>query len=79
MTTTDTIGFIGVSLLLLAYFLNLNNKIGKDSLLYLQMNFIGAGLACLASILMNYWPFILLEACWTIVSGFGIWKYIRQK
>ncbi|MBP6183248.1 hypothetical protein [Flavobacterium sp.] len=79
MTTTDIIGFIGVTILLIAYFLNLTDKIGKDSLVYLQMNFIGAGLACLASVLMKYLPFIILEGCWTIVSAFGLLKYIKQK
>jgi len=79
MTTTDSIGFIGVTILLIAYFLNLTDKIGKDSAVYLQMNFFGAGLACLASVLMNYWPFIILEGSWTIVSVFGILKYIKNK
>ncbi len=79
MTTTDIIGFIGVTILLIAYFLNLTNKIEKDSLVYLQMNFLGAGLACLASVLMKYLPFIILEGCWTIVSAFGLLKYINQK
>jgi hypothetical protein len=79
MTTIDIIGFLGVAILLIAYFLNLNNKLEKDSLVYLQMNFIGAGLACFASILMEYLPFIILEGCWTIVSAFGLFKYIKQK
>ncbi|WP_310558797.1 CBU_0592 family membrane protein [Flavobacterium sp.] len=79
MTNTDIIGFIGVAILLIAYFLNLNNKLEKDSLVYLQMNFFGAGLACLASVLMKYLPFIILEGCWTIVSAFGLLKCIRQK
>lgn len=78
MTTTDIIGFIGVTILLIAYFLNLTDKIRKDNLVYLQMNFLGAGLACLASILMKYLPFIILEGCWTIVSAFGIIKHIKQ-
>lgn len=79
MTTTDTIGFIGVTILLIAYFLNLTDKIRKDNLIYLQMNFFGAGLACLASVLMNYWPFIILEGSWTLVSAFGILKSLKQK
>jgi hypothetical protein len=79
MNTTDIIGFIGVTILLMAYFLNLTDKIGKDSLVYLQMNFFGAGLACLASVLMSYLPFIILEGSWTIISAFGILKYVRQK
>ncbi len=78
MTTTDIIGFVGVAILLIAYFLNLNNKLEKDSLLYLLLNCIGAGLACLASVLMNYLPFIILEGCWTLVSAFGIIKLITR-
>lgn len=79
MNTTDSIGFIGVTILLIAYFLNLTDKIGKESLVYLQMNFFGAGLACLASVLMNYLPFIILEGSWTLVSAIGIVKYIKNK
>ncbi|WP_396185473.1 hypothetical protein [Flavobacterium sp.] len=79
MNATDSIGFIGVTILLFAYFLNLTDKIGKDSVVYLQMNFFGAGLACLASVLMNYWPFIILEGSWALVSAIGIAKYIKNK
>lgn len=78
MTQTDIIGFIGVAILLIAYFLNLNNKIGRDSLVYLQMNCVGAGLACLVSILMNYLPFIILEGSWAIVSAIEIFKYFKR-
>ena len=77
MTSTDLIGFIGVSVLLLAFFLNLSNRIGKDSLTYLLLNVIGAGVACLASVLLHYWPFILLEGCWTLVPLYGLWQYMR--
>jgi hypothetical protein len=79
MTLIDIIGFIGVAILLFAYFLNLNNKIDKSNLPYLMMNFIGAGLACFASVLMDYLPFIILEGSWTLVSGIGILKHIRAK
>lgn len=79
MTQVDLIGFVGVTILLLAFFLNLTNKIKKDSLLYLIMNFIGAIMACIASILMNYLPFIILEGCWALVSAYGIIKFINKK
>lgn len=79
MTQIDIIGFIGVTILLVAYFLNLTTKIANDSLLYLVMNLVGAGTACFASILMNYLPFIILEGSWTLVSAFGILKYINNR
>ncbi len=79
MNTTDWIGFAGVTILLLAFFFNLIGKIESESLIYLSMNFIGAGVACLASILLNYLPFIILEASWTLVSAFGLYKYFSKK
>lgn len=68
MTYIDLIGTTGVFLILLAYFLLILHKTTRDSYLYLMMNATGAALACLASVLLNYWPFIVLEAAWTLVS-----------
>ncbi|MCX6297244.1 MAG: hypothetical protein NTX97_14535 [Bacteroidetes bacterium] len=79
MKLTDWIGFIGVSILLLAFFLNLSNKMHKDSVSYILMNIIGAGIACLASILINYIPFVVLEGCWTIVSIMALINVLRVK
>ena len=72
MTQTDWIGFIGVTILLIAFFLNLCDIIKKESFVYLVLNLVGAGLACFASVLLKYLPFIILEGCWTIVSTLGL-------
>ena len=77
MTLTDWIGCIGVTILLIAFFLNLTNKLSKDSLLYLVLNFVGAGIACVASVLLDYWPFIILEGIWTVVSAIGLLRYFK--
>jgi hypothetical protein len=74
MNYIDWTGFIGVTLLLLAFFLNLKDKIKTDSLSYLLLNFMGAGIACLASVLLNYIPFVILEGCWALVSLVGLLK-----
>ena len=79
MTLTDWIGSTGVAILLVAYFLNLRNKLDKDGLVYLLSNVIGAGLACIASILLHYWPFIILEGSWTLVSSVGLIQYFKAK
>jgi hypothetical protein len=79
MTQTDWIGTVGVTLLLIAFFLNLVDKIHNDSFLYLSLNLVGATIACLASILLHYWPFIILEACWTLVSAYGLITYFKTK
>ncbi len=78
MDISDWTGSIGVALLLIAYLMNLRNIISKDSLPYLILNVVGAGLACLASILLEYWPFIILEGCWTLVSVVGLLQYFLK-
>jgi hypothetical protein len=78
MTFTGLTGTIGVTILLIAYFLNLIHKIENNSFSYLLLNFTGAATACLASVLLKYLPFIILEGCWTIVSAAGILTYLNK-
>ncbi|MBK8657272.1 MAG: hypothetical protein KBG02_14710 [Haliscomenobacter sp.] len=68
MNLTDWIGAAGVSVLLVAYVLSLRNILSKDGSAYAFLNFLGAALACLASVMLRYWPFIVLEAAWALVS-----------
>lgn len=75
MNTVDWIGFIGVFQILLAYMLNIFGKLEKKDLSFILLNLIGAGMACWASILMNYVPFIILEGVWALVSLIALFKY----
>ena len=77
MNTVDLLGFIGVSMILIAYFLNLNNRLDSNDIKYILLNLFGGMLACLASLLMEYYPFVLLEGTWTIVSIIALIKYLR--
>jgi hypothetical protein len=78
MTAIDWLGFIGVFQILLAYFLNVIGKISNKDISFILLNFIGAGMACLASILLNYIPFIILEAVWTVISFISLLKYKKS-
>jgi hypothetical protein len=78
MTAADWIGSIGVSILLVAFLLNLLKKIAQDSLSYVVMNLIGALLAGLASWMINYTPFIILEAVWVLVSMMSLVSIMRR-
>jgi hypothetical protein len=72
MSTADWIGTIGVTILLFAFALNLLNIISAGSYSYLAMNGIGALLAGIASVMIHYVPFVILELVWVIVSLYGI-------
>ena len=71
MTTDQVTGTVGVGFLLLAYFLNIFSILPKRSRMFFILNIMGAGLACYASYLIHYWPFIILEGIWTVVSLVG--------
>ena len=79
MGLTDWIGFIGVFQILLAYFLNVIGKISNKSLVFILLNVVGASMACFASILLKYWPFIILEGIWALVSLYSLIKNIINK
>ena len=79
LTINDWIGFAGVAILLLAFLLNLMEKLSKDGLTYILLNIVGAGLACLASWLINYIPFVIFEASWTLVSLWALINYFSKR
>ncbi len=79
MNLTDWIGSTGVLLLLIAFVLTLVNKISKDSITYLLMNFAVSALAAIASYLLRYIPFIILELAWMSASLLGLWKFYKAK
>lgn len=74
MSYNDIIGTIGVGLVLLAYFLNTFKMIAENGKLFFALNIAGGALSCYAAILLVFWPFIILEAIWTVVSVIGFFK-----
>ena len=78
MTYIDWIGSLGVFLILLAYFLNIIGKCSSRNLTFILLNLIGAMLACYASILLNYIPFVVLEAAWVLVSLYGLFSLNKK-
>ncbi len=79
MNYIDIIGSAGVGLILLAYFLNTARLLERNRRAYYVMNIFGAAMACYASWLLRYAPFVVLEATWTIVSIYGLMKAMRIK
>ncbi|MDP3313193.1 hypothetical protein [Lutibacter sp.] len=77
MNSIDWIGFIGVFLILIAFFLNERELISTKNLWFILLNLVGATLACLASVLLNYWPFIILEGVWALISVNALVRYSK--
>lgn len=79
MNGSDWVGSLGVAILLVAFLLMLLNKVPKEGMVYLSMNVLGSGLAALASWMIHYTPFLILELAWMVSSLYGIWMHFRIK
>ena len=77
MSYNDWIGTIGVGLVLLAYFLNTIKAIPENGKLFFILNVVGGALSCYAAVLIDFIPFVVLEAIWTVVSIYGLMKIYR--
>jgi hypothetical protein len=77
MKLPDVLASIGVIILLVAFLLNLYDKIPVHSKAYSLMNFIGAGICCFASYLIRFYPFIVLEGVWSFVALLSLFNVPR--
>jgi uncharacterized protein with PQ loop repeat len=77
MSFSEIMGSLGVAILLLAFVLNMLKIIKTESLSYLLLNLVGAGIACFASWLIPYFPFVILEGVWAVVSLVSLVKYLK--
>jgi hypothetical protein len=68
VTSADWIGTVGVTLLLAAFAGTTLGRTTTSSRTYQIANVVGAGLAATASWLIDYWPFVVLEATWCLVA-----------
>ena len=78
MSYTDIISSVGVSLILLAFFLNTFKYLSDNSKLYFVLNIIGGAFACYGSVLLNSLPFIILEGTWSLVAVIGLIKMVSK-
>ena len=63
------IGSIGVTILLVAFALNLLRIWSAESPAYLTLNLIGSVLAGISSYLIGFVPFVILEGAWALVAA----------
>jgi hypothetical protein len=72
------VGFLGVAILLLAFFLNLFRRLRTDRAPYLSLNLIGAALACWSSYLIQFVPFVLLEGTRAVVAAVALGRAVSK-
>ena len=79
MSFAEILGTIGVSMILVGFSLNLFGLMQRRSFKYVLLNLVGGALACTASILIEFFPFIVLEGTWTVVAVVGLLNLLRSR
>jgi len=74
MIFSDWIGAVGVGMILVAYFCSTFKWMSPHGRLFFALNAVGSAMTCLASYLISYWPFFVLEGTWSIVSIIGFFR-----
>jgi hypothetical protein len=77
MKLPDILASIGVIILLVAFVLNLYKKLPANSKLYSLLNFIGAGICCVSSYMISFYPFVVLEFVWGFVALVSLFNVPR--
>jgi len=72
------IGSAGVTLLLVAFFLNLTRRLAQDSVAYTVLNLVGATLSGYASWLIGFIPFVVLEGTWAVVAAAALVRIVTR-
>ncbi len=73
------IELVGAVLILSAFVLAQLGRLRPASLIYMVLNFVGAGILAVVAALDGDTGFLLLEGVWAVVSGFGIARLLLQK
>lgn len=74
MSITDAVGLVGVTMLLLAYFLLQSEKVRFDDYLFLGTNAAGSFLIVISLLREFNLSAFFIEAAWVAVSLFGIYR-----
>lgn len=77
--SSDTVGVIGVILVLIAFFLLSTNKMNSQSLSYQLYNLIGASLILFSLMFHFNLASVLIEVSWITISLIGIFRIRSTK
>lgn len=79
MNIIEIIGVLGMTLILIFFFLIQVKKISQDNLIYDLGNFFGAGLLSVYAFYIGSIPFLILNLLWSFVALYDIICIIKNK
>ena len=74
----QAVQLIGAVLILAAFLLAQQRRLATDSVAYLALNAVGAGLLAVVAVLDRDIGFTLLETTWAVVSTAGLVRCLKR-
>jgi len=78
MDLATLIGSLGAATILIAFTMNQTHQWKDNDLIYDVFNFFGGVLLLISGIMIRGWPFVALNAIWSLVSLRDIVAYFKQ-
>lgn len=77
LSLIDVLGWVGAIILLVAYTLNIMQKLETDSSYFLSINLLGAFLLTVNAYSTESYPFLVVNLFWVLVSIYQLINKIR--
>ena len=71
---SETIAYLGMVLILSAFFLETRDILHSKALPYLGLMALGSGLLAIRAYLIDEWAFFILEVAWFAAAMLGLWS-----
>jgi hypothetical protein len=75
---TEIIAYLGMMLILVAFFMETRNVIESKAPLYLLLMAVGSGLLAIRAYLIQEWAFFILEIAWFLTAVVGLFYLNRD-
>jgi hypothetical protein len=79
LSLIDILGWVGAIILLLAYTLNILQKLDNDSNSFLIINLLGASLLTINAYSTESYPFLVVNLFWVLVSIYQLSKKVGER
>ena len=79
LSLIDILGWVGAIILLLAYTLNILQKLDNDSNSFLIINLLGASLLTINAYSTESYPFLVVNLFWVLVSIYQLFKKVGER
>ena len=74
----EVVGWTGSLLVLLAYGLNIYQKLSSSSLWFILLNLAGSAMLIYYTIVRQAYASTFVNVVWVVIAVFGIFRYFRQ-